>query len=514
MGTRALLAFFESKGSELLEVRSLDSESFETDIRAAASVRTFLLLATMSVMTLFCLALSASEPGSSKYWMPEIHVDPAPIDRDVGLAASYADALEGVRDSVVSVYSSRVVRESESGSPNDKSLFRRFFDRESAPSGERRRDGLGSGVIVSSNGYILTNNHVVAGSDEIHVALANGTNLNAEVVGGDPRTDVAVIKVEARELKPALLADSDLIRIGDIVFAVGNPLDIGQTTTMGIVSATGRANLGLINQGYEDFIQTDASINPGNSGGALVDAEGRVVGINTAIITTLMGNVGIGFAIPINLASNIMRSLIETGTVARGFLGVSLQDMDSNPSDAFGVGNLKGVTVEDVQPGSPAEACGLERDDVILRVGQRDISSAAELRLAISQIAPGTVVTISIMRDGTPLQIDATLAQLEEDTVFLGSRSNEVFDGVRVAPMSPELMKKYGLLEDLRGAVVVEVDPSSDYSDILSVGTVIEQINRVAIVDAASARKALRSGRNLLLVNDRSVYQYLAITIR
>lgn len=473
------------------------------------------MLGLFCAMAAFGVLVSiAAESGEAKKRMPDVRVDPESIDRSAGLRSSYADVLESVRESVVSVYSSRVVDRATAGFPYDDPFFRRFFGPGSSGSEERRQDGLGSGVIVSSEGYILTNNHVVSGSDEIRVALADGTQLDATVIGGDPRTDVAVIKIEGGNLKPALLADSDLIRIGDIVFAVGNPLGIGQTTTMGIVSATGRANLGLISQGYEDFIQTDASINPGNSGGALVDAEGRVVGVNTAIITTSMGNIGIGFAIPINLASNILRSLIETGTVARGFLGVSLQDLDAGLSEVLGIGELKGVLVVDVQPGSPAEGCGLRRDDIIVSVGARVVSSAAELRLVISQTSPGSVVSITIVREGARLEVAATLTKLEEDTVFLGGRSNEFLSGIQVAAISAELVQKYDLRSELGGVVVVEVSSISEYAEILPVGTVIEQINRVAVKDAASARAAMRQGRNLLLVNFRGVYQYLAITNR
>jgi serine protease Do len=457
------------------------------------------------------LAANSEESGSE---MPEVVISSTPIDRAAGLAASYADVLEGVRGSVVSVYSSRILERANSGFPYNDPLFRRFFGRGAPDSEKQRQDGLGSGVIVSASGYILTNNHVVAGSDQIRVALADGREFTAQVVGGDPRTDVAVIKIEAEDLQPARLADSDLIRIGDIVFAVGNPLGIGQTTTMGIVSATGRANLGLINQGYEDFIQTDASINPGNSGGALVDAEGRVIGINTAIITTSMGNIGIGFAIPTNLAFNIMHSLIETGGVARGFLGVSLQDLDSDLSEAFGVGDSKGVLVVNVQPGSPADECGLERDDVITRVGSREVSSVAELRLAISQTTPGTVVTIGLLRDGKSMEVEATLAKLEEDTVFLETSSNELLGGIQVEPISPELVEIFQLREELRGVVVVEVDPSSQYAELLPVGTVVEQINRVAVSDAETGRQSLRQGRNLLLVNQQGIYKYLAINVK
>jgi len=262
--------------------------------------------------------------------MPEIKVDATPLPRaQAPLVTSYADALEEIRHSVVSVYSTKIVRMRGRGLPFDDPFFRRFFG--PGPEQEERiQSGLGSGVIVSENGYILTNNHVIAESDEIRVALPDGKEFEAEIVGADPRTDVAVLKIDAEDLPSATLADSDQLRVGDLVFAVGNPLGVGQTTTMGIVSATGRSNLQLLRDGYENFIQTDASINPGNSGGALVDAMGRVVGINTAIISTSRGNIGIGFAIPINLAANIMRSLIETGSVARGFLGVSLQDLDAD----------------------------------------------------------------------------------------------------------------------------------------------------------------------------------------
>lgn len=484
----------------------------EKGFRAPPALAKFWITAAFLGAVIFDGVTFSARAAETVPQVPGIRIDPEPIDRSAGLGSSYADVLEGVRESVVSVYSSRVIKQRNSDFPFDDPILRRFFGREPERSGERRQEGLGSGVIVSSDGFILTNNHVVSGFDEIRVALADGAELDARVIGGDPRTDVAVIKVEAAGLKPALLANSDLIRIGDIVFAVGNPLGVGQTTTMGIVSATGRANLGLISQGYEDFIQTDASINPGNSGGALVDAEGRVVGINTAIITTSVGNVGIGFAIPINLASNILRNLVETGTVARGFLGVSLQDLNGGLSEALGVGDLKGVLVVDVQPNSPAEECGLRRDDVIVGVGAREVTSAAELRLAISQSAPGSVVSISIVRNGTGMEFTATLAKLEEDTVFLGVRSNEFLRGIKVEPITEELVREYDLRSGLGGVVVVEADTTSDYFDILPPGTVIEQVNRVAVTDAASARAALREGRNLLLVNVGGVYQYLAVT--
>ena len=274
-----------------------------------------------------------------------LRIDSTEVGANNGVVTSYSEALDAVRPAVVSVYSTKFVRYRTPGTRFNDPLFDRLFG---TPGSEtvRPEQGLGSGVIISPEGYILTNNHVVEGADEVRVLLTDNRELVATVIGTDPKTDVAVLKITAENLPSGILGDSDKLRVGDVVFALGNPLGIGQTATMGIVSATGRRGLGLLDRGddpgYEDFVQTDAAINMGNSGGALVDARGRIVGINTAIISTTRGNIGIGFSIPINLASYVMHSLIESGSVLRGYLGVNTQDLDPNLAAEFGIKDGKG----------------------------------------------------------------------------------------------------------------------------------------------------------------------------
>jgi len=361
-----------------------------------------------------------------------------------------------------------------------------------------------------------SNNHVVEGADEIRVALRDGSELVAEVVGRDPRTDVAVLKIDATDLPHATLADSEALRVGDVVFAVGNPLGVGQTVTMGIVSATGRSNLQLLDGGYENFIQTDASINPGNSGGALVDALGRVVGINTAIISTSRGNIGIGFAIPINLAGNIMESLIETGTVSRGFLGVSLQDLDEDLASEFGLEDAKGALVVQVSPDSPAEEAGLERGDILTSVDGRSVATIAELRLMISQTTPGSNVVIGFVRNGEVKDVSVTLAKLDEDSQTAAvdpTRNNNVIPGVKLRPLDDELRGQFQVGGEFDGLIVTAVEPTSRLNEVLPVGTIIEQINRKPVVTLEEAREALVEGRNLLYVSYRGVYRYVTVEL-
>ncbi|HEX2101824.1 MAG TPA: trypsin-like peptidase domain-containing protein, partial [Candidatus Synoicihabitans sp.] len=300
-----------------------------------------LLRVTLALAALGALGLAATK--RSERPQPTLRIDAEPVTSGQnGLVASYADVVEPVQNAVVSVHSTKIVRQRIPINP----LLRQFFG--DMPERERPEEGLGSGVLVSPDGYILTNNHVVAGADELNVSLPDGREFKAEVIGADPKTDVAVIRIEGENLPTVTLADSDKLRVGDVVFAVGNPLGIGQTVTMGIISAKGRNNLGLLaeGEGYEDFIQTDAAINMGNSGGALVDAKGRLIGINTAIISTTRGNIGIGFAIPINLAASIMHSLVTTGSVQRGFLGVTVNTITPDLAATLGLKEgTKGVAV-------------------------------------------------------------------------------------------------------------------------------------------------------------------------
>jgi serine protease Do len=442
------------------------------------------------------------------------------VDRDLidransAVVTSYADGLDTIRPAVVSVYSTKTVGQTGGGFPFDDPLFRRFFGPGFDQQQKRIQRGLGSGVIVSVDGYILTNNHVVEDADDVRVALHDGQELQAQIIGRDPRTDVAILKVDASDLAHATLADSDALRVGDVVFAVGNPLGVGQTVTMGIVSATGRSNLQLLDEGYENFIQTDASINPGNSGGALVDAMGRVVGINTAIISTSRGSIGIGFAIPINLASNIMESLIETGSVSRGFLGVSIQNLDPDLASEFGLSDSKGALVVEVNPGSPADEAGLKRGDVLTSVNGKSVDSTNVLRLLISQTMPGTDVVVGFVRSGDELEARVTLGKLDEESNFVGTvQQKDVIAGVLLKPLNEETRSQFQIDAELSGLVVAGLDPTSRYDQVLPVGTVVEQINRRSIESLSDARNALVGGRNLLYVNYRGVYRYVTVTI-
>jgi Do/DeqQ family serine protease len=324
---------------------------------------------------------------------------------------SLAPMLERVQPAVVNISTTGRVQVQENPLLQDP-FFRHFFDAPSRPR-ERRTNSLGSGVIVDGGkGYIITNHHVIHRADEITVTLMDGRELLATLVGSDPETDVAVIQVEAQDLTALKLADSDALRVGDFVVAIGNPFGLGQTVTSGIVSALGRT--GLIMEGYEDFIQTDASINPGNSGGALVNLRGELVGINTAILSPAGGNVGIGFAIPTRMAANVMQQLIEHGEVRRGLLGVSVQDLTPSLAEAFGIKEAtRGVIIAEVVPGSAAEAAGLQAGDVVLALDGEPVARAAAIRNRVGMLRVGEKVQIRILRDGKEQTITATIQERE-----------------------------------------------------------------------------------------------------
>ncbi len=446
--------------------------------------------------------------GAAPSKRPQLSIDPTPVNEGKSTAlVSYADVVEPVQKAVVSVYSSKIVAQRAAPNP----LLRQFFPDLPDQVRERKEEGLGSGVIVTADGYIITNNHVVEGADELSVLLPDEREFKAKLIGADPKTDVAVIKIEAENLPTATLADSDKIRVGDIVFAVGNPLGVGQTVTMGIVSAKGRNKLGLLEnvQGYEDFIQTDAAINMGNSGGALIDARGRLVGINSAIVSTTRGNIGIGFAIPVNLAASIMHSLIETGTVARGYLGVITESVTPEIAESMGLPkDTKGVAVADVTPDSPAEKAKLKRADVILAVNGRAIASLEDLRLTIAQSVPGSAVSLSILRDGKPLTLSVTLGTLTE-------KPNELLSGVEATKLTDEIRRRLNVDSRVTGLVITNVDEKSPYADRLAPNVVIIEINRMPVADVAEAKALLRPGeRNLLLIYYRGGYRYVPLFVK
>lgn len=432
-------------------------------------------------------------------------VDQTPVDDGKAREnVSYASIIEPVQKAVVSVYATKFVRERLPVSP-----LQRFYG-DPAPEKSAKEQGLGSGVIVTSDGYILTNHHVIDGADELSVALPDNREFKARLIGTDPKTDVAVLKIDAQQLPCLTLADSDKLRVGDIVFAVGNPLGIGQTVTMGIVSAKGRNNLGLLENvhGYEDFIQTDAAINVGNSGGALVDAKGRLVGINSAIVSTTRGNIGIGLAIPVNLAASIMKSLIETGSVTRGYLGISVDPISPDLADTLGLKKgTRAVVITRVTPGSPAEKAGLRSSDALLSLNERPVTSVEDLRLLVAQLPPETEVTAKILRDGRELSLKARLGRLsEEDAV------NELIPGVGVARLSDDLRRRLNLGIQIDGLVITAVDPQSANADRLAPGMIILEVNRQPVSDVETARRLMKPGRNLFFVYVQGYLRYLVVT--
>ncbi|HLP09746.1 MAG TPA: trypsin-like peptidase domain-containing protein [Opitutaceae bacterium] len=439
---------------------------------------------------------------------PTLVVDSSPADVAAPALGSYAEALAAARPAVVSVYSTKYARARTGLGPALRG----------SPVVVQPERGLGSGVIVSAEGYILTNNHVVEGADSLLVKLPDDRELPARLVGADPKTDVAVIKVEGANLPFVVIGDSDKLRVGDIVFALGNPLDVGQTATMGIVSATGRRGLDLLargdsDPGYEDFIQTDAAINVGNSGGALVDSKGRLVGINTAIMTTTRGNIGIGFSIPVNLAAFVMKSLVESGKVVRGYLGVATQELDAGLVASFDLKENRGALISEVTPESPAARAGLVAGDVVTALNEKPVVNRDELRLLVSQIPPGTKATLRIIREGKALAVEVTLGELDDERPIAARAAVELLDGVQVEPMSDALKRDFGFESDAAGVVVTVVERRSPYGLTLPVGTIIEKINKTTVSDPRSAKEALRKGRNTLVVRYGGTRKFVSLEL-
>ncbi|MCT8469517.1 transcriptional regulator [Chromohalobacter japonicus] len=339
---------------------------------------------------------------------PEV-VEAAPLNRSQG-PASYASAVNKAAPAVVNIYSSRMVERSEHPLMSDP-FFQQFFGKD-MPQRQRMLSSLGSGVIVSAEGYVLTNNHVISDADEIQVALRDGRETLAKVVGTDPESDLAVLKIPSDDLPVIQLSDSEQAAIGDVGLAIGNPFGVGQTVTMGIISATGRNHLGL--NAYEDFIQTDAAINPGNSGGALVNAEGALVGINTAIFSRSGGSQGIGFAIPANLAHQVLDQIVAHGRVIRGWLGIDVQAMTPDLASSFGLKTLTGVVIASVVPDGPGDKADLQPGDVLMSINGEPIVDAREAMADIAEIAPGTKLPITIVRDGEKREITLTAGERPE----------------------------------------------------------------------------------------------------
>lgn len=433
---------------------------------------------------------------------PALRVDPSPVtDGRPGAVASYADVLEPAQRAVVSIHTTKVVR-------LVNPILRQFFGNVPGAETEGRESGLGSGVIVTPDGYILTNNHVVEGADTLVVSLSDERDFPAKVVGTDPKTDIAVVKIDAAGLPALTLADSDKLRVGDIVFAVGNPLNVGETVTMGIVSAKGRA-LGYLDpvKGYENFIQTDAAINLGNSGGALVDAKGRLIGINSAIVSPSRGSIGLGFAVPVNLAAIVMRSLVATGTVKRGYLGVEgPQALTPDLADQLGLPKgSRGVVVTDIAPKSPADRAGLKSSDVILTLNGKPVATPDQLWLLIGELPPGATAELGVISDGKPATIRVVLGNPDDNPA-------ELFPGVSVEPLTGDFRRRQQVDPRITGLRVSRVSADSPYADVLAVNMVVVSINQQPVSDVATARGALRRpGRNLVLIYYRGMLSYITL---
>ncbi len=403
---------------------------------------------------------------------------------------SLAPLVKRVAPAVVNIRVSQTVR---SRSPYGDEMFRRFFGLPNFEGGSREVASAGSGVIVdAANGYILTNHHVVDGADKIQISLFNDDSLDAEIIGSDAATDIAVIKVDPENLVELPIGDSDLVEVGDFVIAIGNPFGLGHTVTSGIVSALGRT--GINRNGYEDFIQTDASINPGNSGGALVNMKGELVGINSAIVSRTGGNVGIGFAVPSAIAKSIMRQILDFGEVRRGLLGVSIQTIDKESAKALGAEVESGALVSAIEPESAAEKAGLHVDDIIVRVNDKKIDNSRELANAIGLKGSGEIVDIEFVRDGKTLKVQAKLGQ----RTITRSSGSDIHPGLQGARFATSSTSATG------GVDVSEVEPGSAAAQRgLRSGDVIIAVNRQQVQNLQQLQEIADANRILFLLVQR-----------
>ncbi|MCC7497632.1 MAG: DegQ family serine endoprotease [Bryobacterales bacterium] len=422
--------------------------------------------------------------------------------QDAGsLATGFAPIVKRAMPAVVNIASSRVTKTQAGDNPlfNDP-MFRQFFgDQFPNVPRERKERGLGSGVIINRDGYILTNNHVIEKATEITVSLADRREFKGKVVGADPLSDIAVVKIDAGDSLPVLpFSDSSRALVGDIVLAIGNPFGIGQTVTMGIISATSRGGLGI--EDYEDFIQTDAAINPGNSGGALINTRGELVGVNTAILAGRSGgNQGIGFAIPINMARHVMDQILKNGKVIRGYIGINIQEVTPELAKAFGMKGQNGVAITGIEPDGPAANSGLQVGDVITAMNGERVQDINTFRLHVSQMAPGTSVRLGVLREnGQTKDVTVKLGELPTGKAESGGGEGEggeqtTLSGVTVDRLTAQMIQRLGVPAGTKGVVVTNIDPASAASGSgLQQGDVIQSINRQPVTSVADYNRLIR----------------------
>ena len=484
---------------------------------------------------------AASEDAAEKRPPLTLKTDTRPINRDAAERVSYASVVKRTAASVVYVFSSKTVRGQDLAPYLSDPRFRRFFDlplprddeeEGAAPRGgdrnrggksaprsrlpDRTQQGLGSGVVVTSDGYIITNNHVVDGADDVRVSIGDSNKrYEAKIIGRDAPTDLAVLKIDATGLTPATFGDSDQLQVGDVVLAIGNPFGVGQSVSRGIVSALSR---GMGIGTFEDFIQTDAAINPGNSGGALLDTEGRVIGINNAIISRTGGFAGVGFAIPVNLVRFVAEQIVNKGRVERGFLGVRTQELTEDLTSQFGT--ERGALISEVTEDSPAEKAGLKSGDIITRVNATEIRDSRHLPLVVSQIAPGSDVAIEVLRNGAKTTLNAKLARRDEEAIARsdrapGAKDEGVLNGVGVGDITSELRSQLQIPARVKGAIITSIEADSPAArQGLREGDIIMELDRRPCANAAEAVKLseeIKGPKVLVLVWRAGRTRYLAI---
>lgn len=448
-------------------------------------------------------------------WVGGVSAFSAPVfaaDAPQCVPLSFADIAEQTQPAVVNISTASIVfmpGAQESAPPSDDKLFQWFFDSPASRPGFRRRS-LGSGVIIDQAGFIITNNHVIEGADEIQVKLSNGEEFEATIVGRDVKTDVALIKItaDARTFPVARMGNSDVLRVGEWVMAVGNPYGLSHTVTAGIVSAKGR----VIGGPYDDFIQTDTSINPGNSGGPLINIQGEVIGINTAIFANVQGNYfaqGIGFAIPINIVNHVVHDLRQFGKVQRGWLGVMIQDVTPELAASFNLPNTRGALIANLVPGGPADKAGLKRGDVVLRFDAVDIRESIDLPRTTADALPGTTSVLLVNRDGEEIALTVVLGEFPEvtsQTTETPTFSPETI-GMEVQPLTPQLAQQFGVSTQKSGIIVTQVHPGSpaDTAQVQS-GDLLSEVNRIAVQTLDEYQQALelsQQDRIILLLISR-----------
>jgi len=466
-------------------------------------------------------------PGARVFGATKVALNIASSSPPVSLGDfknGFASVIDPDLPAVVNISSTKVVkRQNQLPDSFNDPLFRQFFGDQFGPSSQspetEREHSLGSGVIVNPNGFILTNNHVVSGASDVQVFTQDRKKFKARIIGTDPRTDVAVLKIDASGLAALTVGDSSQLKVGDLVFAIGDPFGIGETATGGLVSATERALGGAIEQ-YEDFIQTDAPINPGNSGGALIDVHGYLVGINTAIISGGGGNQGIGFAIPMNMARNVMEQIVEHGKVIRGYLGITIQGLDADMAKAFGLPQGGGALVGDVSPNSPAAKAGIQRGDVILELNGQKVNSPDDLSVHVSQMPPGSVAHLKVFRNGQTRDVDITLGEFPENPESAAAGGQGVapgtgLQGLQVENLTPDLARQLGLRTTQTGVVVTAVDPSSPAATAgIQPGDLIQEVNHKPVHNVSEYQQAIAASGTqpvLLLINRGGTTHFVLI---